>query len=193
MGYYYKYAPEFTITRDILELTGFEYYHCTQTDPTPGWYEITMRYHQTILYTHEGISMDGGRYFTATPQYDLLDVKTPAVKLSYYIQNSETYVLFNFFNTKSLSKNDRLTQQKFLDIVPVFTSDQEKNEFWTYAAEHFWEKRKEIDHRFLPAFVAHLNNGQNISALEDEYLDALACVWMLSDCRKSKEERVHSD
>ena len=184
MGYYYKYAPEFTISYEVLLQNGFEYYHCTQTDPFPRWYNIDIRYHQTIIYTNEGVSMDGGRYFTACPDYDILDVKNPPVKLSYYIENNDRFILFHFFNEKSLSKNDRLAQQKFLEIVPIFESQEEKKEFWEYAREHFWTVRKNYTKEMLPPFSISGNREQNIDILKEEYLDAMACVSMIAEFRK---------
>jgi len=182
-GWFYKYAPEFTVHYELIDLTGYEYYHCTQTDPVPGWYDVIIRYHQTVIYKQEGVSMDGGRYLTVCPHFDILEVKSPPVKLSYYIEDDETFILFEFFNEKHLLKNDRLAQKKFLEIVPIFSSKSEKDGFWNYAHRHFYQIRPKYTCDMLPPFVEHINNGQCIDALKDEYLDAMACVNMLKDYR----------
>ena len=184
MGYFYKFAPEFTITRELLPETGYEYYHCTQTDPIPAWYNIIIRYHQTTICSFEGISLDGGRYFTIVPYFDLLDVSSPPIKLSYYVKNDDSFVLFRFFTQKSLSKNDRFAQRKLLDIVPIFSSKEEKRQFWKYAEKHFWSKRNELDCHSLPPFVEYINNKQNLEIIKNEYLDAMACVYLLAKFRQ---------
>ena len=190
IGYYYKYSPEFTITRELLPQNGYEYYHCTQTDPIPGWYNIDIRYHQTIIYTDEGVSLDGGRYFTVCPSYDILDVKNPAVKLSHYIEHEDRFILFNFFNEKSLSKNDRLAQKKLLEIVPIFESPEEKKEFWEYGKKHFWTIRKDYTEEMLPPFSCVSSREQNVDALKEDYLDAMACMNMLTEFRKNRDSMV---
>ncbi|WMM26119.1 hypothetical protein RBU61_05445 [Tissierella sp. MB52-C2] len=43
----------------------YQYYLFNQTDIRPHWREIRIFYHQTLLSKLEGISLDGGRYFTS--------------------------------------------------------------------------------------------------------------------------------
>lgn len=182
-GWFYKYAPEFTVHYELIDLAGYEYYHCTQTDPTPGWYDIVIRYHQTVIYKQEGVSMDGGRYLTACPHFDILDVKSPSVKFSYYIESDENYILFEFFNEKHLLRNDRLAQRKFLEIVPIFSSELEKTSFWEYVQKHFYQLRPKYNYEMLPPFAQHVSSGQSIDALKNEYLDAMVCMTLLNDFR----------
>ena len=89
----------------------------------------------------------------------------------------------DLYNEKHLLKNDRLAQKKFLEIVPIFSSKSEKDGFWNYAHRHFYQIRPKYTCDMLPPFVEHINNGQCIDALKDEYLDAMACVNMLKDYR----------
>ena len=100
------------------------------------------------------------------------------------VENNDRFILFHFFNEKSLSKNDRLAQQKFLEIVPIFESQEEKKEFWEYAREHFWTVRKNYTKEMLPPFSISGNREQNIDILKEEYLDAMACVSMIAEFRK---------
>ena len=121
---------------------------------------------------------------SACPHYDILDVKSPSVKLSYYIELDDNYILFEFFNEKHLLKNDRFAQRKFLEIVPIFSSKLEKDGFWKYAQRHFYQLRPKYNYEMLPPFVQHVGNGQNIDALKEEYLDAMVCMTMLKDFRE---------
>ena len=62
---YYLYAPEFTICHySDDERDGYEYYMLNQTDPSPSWYTIEIRYFQTRIFDTLGIALDGGRYLS---------------------------------------------------------------------------------------------------------------------------------
>ncbi|MCR3922022.1 MAG: ATP-binding protein, partial [Firmicutes bacterium] len=66
---YYKYAPEFVIEQVSAadDRDGYEFYLFGQYDSRPHWYDINLYYHQTLLDSLGGTALDGGRYFTATP------------------------------------------------------------------------------------------------------------------------------
>lgn len=50
---YYLYAPEFTVCHySDDERDGYEYYMLNQTDPSPSWYTIEIRYFQTRIFEH---------------------------------------------------------------------------------------------------------------------------------------------
>lgn len=69
--YFYIYAPEFVIeSKRYSNRKDYEFYLFNQTDITPGWYLINLYYHQTIMFSINAVSLDGGRYFTPVPQYD---------------------------------------------------------------------------------------------------------------------------
>jgi hypothetical protein len=67
-GYYYKYAPEYTLASEKDDRDGYEYYMFSQTDSHPSWWLITLRYHQTAIGQYLGISLDGGRAFVVAPR-----------------------------------------------------------------------------------------------------------------------------
>lgn len=65
---YYKYCPEYIIEHfECDDRNGYEYYLFSQTDCTPHWYSIYVRYYQTTLFSTIGVALDGGRYFTNVP------------------------------------------------------------------------------------------------------------------------------
>ena len=68
---YYRFSPEFTIETVMDDSkNGYQYYLFNQTDIHPRWYDINLYYHQTMLASLEGLSLDGGRYFTSSPRTD---------------------------------------------------------------------------------------------------------------------------
>lgn len=68
---YYRFSPEYTIETVMDESkNGYQYYLFNQTNIHPRWYDINLYYHQTMLVSLEGLSLDGGRYFTPSPRTD---------------------------------------------------------------------------------------------------------------------------
>src|SRR5699024_11987818 len=75
---YHKQFPEFSIEYTLDDNgNGYQYYLFNQTDITPHWREIRIYYHQTQLFSTEGVSLDGGRYFTPTPFTDGISIENP--------------------------------------------------------------------------------------------------------------------
>lgn len=58
---FYKYAPEFTIedisVSDVRN--DYEFYLFGQSDSRPHWYDINIKYHQTVLASLGGAALDG--------------------------------------------------------------------------------------------------------------------------------------
>ena len=94
---YHKHFPEFTIEYDLEDdRVGYEYYLFNQTDTRPHWNEIRIHYHQTMLFSCGGISLDGGRYFTSVPETDGISLGPFHhwdVSFKYFIKNSLKRIL----------------------------------------------------------------------------------------------------
>ena len=74
---YYANAPEFTITTVNDETrAGHVFYMFSQTDSTPHWYVVNLKYYQITLETFQGISLDGGRCFVIAPQRKSLELSS---------------------------------------------------------------------------------------------------------------------
>ncbi len=57
---YYKFSPEYTIETIFNDSKdGYQFYLFNQTDIRPRWYDINLYYHQTMLASLEGLSLDG--------------------------------------------------------------------------------------------------------------------------------------
>ena len=106
---YYKNAPEYTIERGYSDdsRTGYEYYLFNQTDSTPHWTDIHVKYHQTVLVDIGGVILDGGRAFTASPDIDGFST----------IKNAENIYGSDFFKTLSADLCKELPDVKAFSVT----------------------------------------------------------------------------
>ena len=100
---YYKFAPEYTIEHTFEpedHRDGYEYYLFAQTDSRPHWCDIRICYHQTVLADMGGVILDGGRYFTATPNTDGISLNRYAhwdVAYKYMIKGELNHLVHEFY------------------------------------------------------------------------------------------------
>lgn len=89
------------------------------------------KYHQTILYEDELIVMDSGRYTTSSPRWEILSIDKEQkidVSYNYFIDGSPEWLIHKFLLDE---KNQEAcsAQRRFLELILVFESVQEKEEF----------------------------------------------------------------
>ena len=140
---YNKYYPEFTIEYTLDDDgNGYQYYLFNQTDTTPHWRKIRLYYHQTMLDELEGVSLDGGRYFTPTPLTEgisLTKYHQWDIVYKYYIIDTLRYVVHEFYYEPD--GNEETHAHRCLEeCVLTFESEVEKEEFNKYVVEHWDEK-----------------------------------------------------
>ena len=185
-SHFYKYAPEFTLQCEDDERDGYEYYVFGQISSYRKWYRILLYYHQTVIYHTVGISLDGGRYFTAVPEKDAIRPNeiNDCIWLSYYVKGTIDYLLHRFYSCFSESSDSRSAEQRFLNAVPIFSSEAEKREFFNYANMRFDRSKLLVKReRYIPAFPRNLPNGQNVLYFEREYQDAIMLMDLLEEYR----------
>lgn len=132
---YYRFAPEYTICHcPDYERQGYEYYMLNQTDCSPSWYSISLCYHQTTLYDTLGIALDGGRYFAPVPSSSFIRWIGEAYKRNvdvsyrYYSLDSIDWVLNEFFFDEKYD-DARIARDRFLEMVVLFESEDERSDF----------------------------------------------------------------
>lgn len=132
---FYVQHPEFTIEHVSDEsLSGYEYYHFEQTDNSPHWYEIFVRYHQTVIAGMQGVALDGGRYFTSvpdrefirTPSHSGLSLEKLAYSYCYFIEGSLNYLMHKHFFKKN-TDDERIAYERFLRTIVIYKHEKEKN------------------------------------------------------------------
>lgn len=181
---YYKYSPEYVIEyagRDDRD--GYVYYLFSQTDSRPHWYNIYVKYHQTILFSTIGVGLDGGRYFTNVPCTDFLfdDWHHEGnISFKYYVKGTKEMILHDFFCDYD-SHDAMYARDRFEECILIFVSDTEKENFKDYAASK-WSKRQDyLEDVRLPRM--ELPGVYREDAFKEEYENALVLKKMLDEYR----------
>ena len=143
---YYKYSPEYVIEyAGCDDRDGYVYYLFSQIDSRPHWYNIYVKYHQTILFSTIGVGLDGGRYFTNVPCTDFLfdDWHHEGnISFKYYVKGTKEMILHDFFYDYD-SHDAMYARDRFEECILIFVSDTEKENFKDYAASK-WSKDRII-------------------------------------------------
>lgn len=142
--YYNRISPEYIIEVVLNESKkGYQFYLFNQTDSRPRWYDINLYYHQTLLASLEGVSLDGGRYFTPAPRtgwVTLSQYPKQLLEFKYFIKDTMEFVIHEFYY-KTHEDDERIAHDKFLECILVFESDYEKEKFKQFVKEN-WENRQ---------------------------------------------------
>lgn len=149
---YYSLMPEYTIEWSPCDdRSGYEYYLFNQTDSTPYWYDIRIKYHQTVIYSDLGVFLDGGRYFTNVPHTDFMYLDDRTVILKYFIEDSKEMKLHNFLY-KNDNYDETYAKMKFEESILIFVDEDEKEYFKNYVF-HNWSRRQVFLFNFVkPVF-----------------------------------------
>lgn len=172
---YYKLAPEFTIQYESNEdLKGYEYYLLNQYDSTPHWYDIYLYYHQTLLTSFQGVWLDGGRYFTPTPEIDFISLdkyNEEILVLRFFINNSLKYEIHKFYY--KFVKDDseaNYSYEKFIECIIIFSDENEKEKFEEFVVLNwFEEKNKYLSDIKLP-YIEDIP-GYNMKVIKQKYMN----------------------
>lgn len=181
---YYRFSPEFTIESVFEEnKKGYQYYLFNQTDIHPRWYDINLYYHQTKMASLGGVSLDGGRYFTTTPQTDgvsLTQYNHWDVSFKYFIKGSIEYIVHEFYYHPD-GDDATFAHNRFMECVLVFDTDQEKDSFKEYIKCSWPNKVKYNSDIWLPDFTTI--EGYNMEGFKEEYLNSQILQKMLMEFR----------
>lgn len=185
---YYKFAPEFTIENVSADESrrSYEYYLFNQCDYTPHWYDINLYYHQTLLSSIGGVSLDGGRCFTSTPHLDGIRLTNNStrwdISYRYFVIDSLEYIIHRFYITNN-TDDERISRNKFLECVLLFNNDEERYIFKEFVKNNY-NKYSSLDFGFILPYFPNIE-GYKMEAFKKEYLDALLLNKMLEDFRNA--------
>jgi len=133
VGRYYKQFPEFVFVedKDSEDRSKDVYYAHNMMNSRHYFMSYQFKYHQTILYEDELIVMDSGRYTTSSPRWEILSIDKEQkidVSYNYFIDGSPEWLIHKFLLDE---KNQEAcsAQRRFLELILVFESVQEKEEF----------------------------------------------------------------
>lgn len=184
---YYRFLPEFTIQSVIDDSKdGYQYYLFNQTDIHPRWYDINLYYHQTMLTSLEGLSLDGGRYFTPSPRTDgvsLTEYHNWDVTFKYFIKNSMDYIVHEFYYHPD-GDDQTIAHDKFMECILVFDNENEKEKFKEFILRNWGRKEKYSENIWTPYFEEI--EGYNMDVIKEEYLNSQILQNMFNSFRITK-------
>lgn len=188
---YYKYAPEFTINHTYEPndgRDGYEYYLFTQNDSRPHWSEIRICYHQTVLAELGGVILDGGRYFTATPDRDGISLTESHhwdVPYRYMIKGKLNHLVHEFYYIDD-GDEARHAHNEYEDCILIFDNEIEHQKFRIYVRNN-WNRKEEFANDIWIPYMEELP-GYNMDAFREEYKTMQILRIMLEEFRKSNTE-----
>lgn len=180
-GYFYKFAPEYTMLCERDDRNGYEYYIFGQVNTTPSWWLITLRYYQTAIGQFLGLSLDGGRSFVVAPDraYDMDEMGISC--FGFYVDGLKLRLL-DFYHKKETT--DEYAYRNYMRAIVVFNSQYEYRHFMRYVRsnqKHYQDMCTQIKDAELPPFPDL--NGYNMDHFKKEYRDALVMKRMLEEYR----------
>lgn len=187
---YYRFSPEFTIeTVHDESKNGYQFYLFNQTDIHPRWYDINLYYHQTMIASLEGVSLDGGRYFTPSPRTDgvsLTQYHHWDITFKYYIKNSIEYIVHEFYYHPD-GDDETIAHDRFMNCILVFETDTEKEEFKFFVAQN-WENKQEYNKNIRVPYFEEIE-GYNMDVIKEEFLNSQILKNMFNQFRN---RRIHN-
>lgn len=182
--YFYIYAPEFVIeSKRVSNRKDYEFYFFNQTDITPSWYLINLYYYQTIMFSINGVSLDGGRYFTPEPKYDGISLNRNGrwnITFLYFVKDSIEYNIHEFYYQTRID-DERIAHDKFLECVLIFDSVDEKEQFKIFANSKWLKKQEYEKDIFIPRFEKI--EGYNDNKFKEDYINSQILQKMLVEFR----------
>jgi len=167
---YYKYFPEFTIEHDYEDYrNGYEFYLFNQTDSNPSWCNINLYYHQTLLFSTGGASLDGGRYFTSTPFTDGISLTSRHdwdISFKYFIKDTLEYTIHKFYFSPDGDEASH-SHRSFMECMLVFDSEDEKEAFKGYVSS-VWKDHPMHSHDIWTPYIPEIK-GLRTEVFEEQY------------------------
>lgn len=184
---YYRFSPEFTIETVMDDSrNGYQYYLFNQTDTHHRWYDINLYYHQTVIASLEGISLDGGRYFTSSPRTDGISLTQSYhwdISFKYYIKNSIEYIVHEFYY-HSDREDEIFAHDSFIKCILVFETDTEKEEFKHFVVQN-WKNKQEYDKNILMPYFKKIK-GYKMDEFKKEFFNSQILKKMFEKFRNTR-------
>ena len=149
--YYNIFRPEYVLEhvydesdRDLR--AGF--YAYAMTNEHVVYSSIVVKCSGTIVDNYQIVALDGGRYTTPTPEWGFLGKRLtengPEFSYKYFLKDSFRYSLHSFMYHEE-NGEERYAHDDLMDIVLLFDSVDEKNEFERYVEYHIQNLRDRVD------------------------------------------------
>lgn len=129
--YYYQDDPTYQIRikQDLDDRSKIMPFSFLQTDISITWYIIDLVISGTKIFDVQGVSLDGGRYFTIAPEPKFVEFinnyQSDPVKYYVLVNQSIKGFLYTFFKLKSLDSSEaRMADDKFSQNIIVIENEE---------------------------------------------------------------------
>ncbi|MCI8547750.1 MAG: ATP-binding protein [Bacilli bacterium] len=146
--YYYKYNPEYTLVVEEEEDDLYpEFYSMVMINKNQSYLNLNIKYYGTIVFQCQLTYLDGARLLVPTPNWGFIrelerDRTQGAYK--YYIYNSDTERLLNFFFDETIDEQE-YAKNRFDEVVLYFESNNQRKDFESYISSIKDDVNREID------------------------------------------------
>ncbi len=182
---YYNLFPEFTITYEEpkSKRDGYEYYLFSQYDYKPMWFDIKIKYHQTLLKELDGVCLDGGRYFTPCPLQDEIEISKyeEYIRFKYMEKDTLLYKLNELYYLGNIDDGAWHARRRLFSVVLLFENEIERLDFKNYVMKNWHKKDKYMEcihFKKIPDFKNYKKG-----AFQKDYDNALILNKILEDFR----------
>ena len=149
--YYNIFRPEYVLEhvydesdRDLRA----EFYAYAMTNEHVVYSSMVVKCSGTIVDNYQIVALDGGRYTTPTPEWGFLGKRLtengPEFSYKYFLKDSFRYSLHSFMYHEE-NGEERYAHDDLMDIVLLFDSVDEKNEFESYVEYQIQNLRDRVD------------------------------------------------
>ena len=149
--YYNIFRPEYVLEhvydesdRDLRA----EFYAYAMTNEHVVYSSMVVKCSGTFVDNYQIVALDGGRYTTPTPEWGFLGKRLtengPEFSYKYFLKDSFRYSLHSFMYHEE-NGEERYAHDDLMDIVLLFDSVDEKNEFERYVEYHIQNLRDRVD------------------------------------------------
>lgn len=139
-------------------ISPFYVYKQTNSNTLYSYYEL--KYHSTVLYSRQCISLDSGIYKTPVPELGTINFNLNRDGTIYYRYFIEDTILYNIhlFMYRGDSMEEKIARDKFIECVLIFKSDVERERFESHILNNFDEVNLLISENKTRVFgIEHLS------------------------------------
>jgi hypothetical protein len=133
-----------------------------------------------------GAILDGGRYFTATPYTDGIELPghhSWEVSYKYMVKGEINYLVHEFYY-KDDGDEAKYAHDSFEECILIFNNESERTHFKEYVIDH-WEAKEDFAKGILTPHMEEIP-GYNMEALKKQYRDVQILQKMLEAFRRTQ-------
>lgn len=179
--WYNIYKPEYVLQLQYDERISDgadEFYSYSLTNEHTQYSILNIVANGTILDQYQMVSLDAGQLFIPIPEWEFLDQEDhhfEPISYKYYVNDSVRYNILKFMYDPD-NFEERVAFEDFMEVVLLFRTEEEKNEFNYYVQNHFTEFSERVKNCQK---YTHINTGEELKT--DIYRERLHIGVVLNE------------